>query len=61
IPTLHDSIFQLNVNDDIWQDIGLYDATINPPVWLSDEAIRNGIHLQLEVDCCFEEAQLMHK
>ncbi|KAG1803292.1 uncharacterized protein BJ212DRAFT_1449924 [Suillus subaureus] len=59
---LHDGIFQLDVDDNIWQDIGLDNATVNPPVWLSDEAIRNGIQLQLEVDHCFkEEAQLMRK
>ncbi|KAG1841751.1 hypothetical protein F4604DRAFT_1884868 [Suillus subluteus] len=57
-----DGIFQLNVDDNIWQDIGLDDATLNPPVWLSDEAVRNGIWLQLEVDRCFEEeAQLMRE
>ncbi|KAG1863193.1 hypothetical protein DFJ58DRAFT_619763, partial [Suillus subalutaceus] len=44
------------------EDIELDDTTINPPAWLSDEAIRNGICLQLEVDCCFkEEARLMCK
>ncbi|KAG1802391.1 uncharacterized protein BJ212DRAFT_1230859, partial [Suillus subaureus] len=59
---LHDGIFQLNVDNNIWQDIGLDNATVNPPAWLSDEAIRNGIQLQLEVDCCFEEeAQLMRE
>ncbi|KAG1858086.1 hypothetical protein F4604DRAFT_1882907 [Suillus subluteus] len=59
---LRDGIFQLNVDDNIWQDIGLDDATLNPPVWLSDEAVRNGIWLQLEVDRCFEEeARLMRE
>ncbi|KAG2344778.1 hypothetical protein BDR05DRAFT_975323 [Suillus weaverae] len=43
-----DGIFQLDVDNNIWQDIGLDDATVNPPAWLSDEAIRNGIRLQLE-------------
>ncbi|KAG1864094.1 hypothetical protein C8R48DRAFT_570903, partial [Suillus tomentosus] len=57
-----DGIFQLNVDDNIWQDIGLDDATINPPAWLSDEAVRNSIRLQLEVDRCFEEeARLMRE
>ncbi|KAG1813496.1 uncharacterized protein BJ212DRAFT_1447764 [Suillus subaureus] len=57
-----DGIFQLDIDDNIWQDIGLDDATVNPPAWLSDEAIRNSIQLQLEVDCCFEEeARLMRK
>ncbi|KAG2063600.1 hypothetical protein BDR04DRAFT_1163523 [Suillus decipiens] len=43
-----DGIFQLNIDDNIWQDIGLDDATVNPPAWLSDEAVRNSIWLQLE-------------
>ncbi|KAG1744082.1 uncharacterized protein EDB91DRAFT_1246963 [Suillus paluster] len=58
----HDGIFQLDVDDNIWQDIGLENITINPLAWLSDEAVRNGIRLQLAVDRCFkEEARLMHK
>ncbi|KAG1896097.1 uncharacterized protein F5891DRAFT_1130422 [Suillus fuscotomentosus] len=57
-----DGIFLLDVDDDIWQDVGLDDDTIAPPAWLSDDAVRNGIRLQLEVDRCMEEeAQLMHE
>jgi hypothetical protein len=57
-----DGIFQLDVDDDIWQDIGLDDTTVNPPAWLSDEGVRNGIRLQLEVDRCLEEeARLMRE
>ncbi|KAG2109214.1 hypothetical protein DEU56DRAFT_874510 [Suillus clintonianus] len=50
-----DGIFQLDVDDDIWQDVGLDDDTLNPPAWLSDDTVRNGIRLQLEVDRCNEE------
>ncbi|KAG2336961.1 hypothetical protein BDR05DRAFT_978650 [Suillus weaverae] len=50
-----DGIFQLNVDDDIWQDVGLDDDTLNPPAWLLDDKVRNGIWLQLEVDHCNEE------
>ncbi|KAG1849737.1 hypothetical protein F4604DRAFT_1883754 [Suillus subluteus] len=57
-----DGIFLLDVDDDIWQDVGLDDDTMAPPAWLSDDAIRNGIHLQLEVDWCVEEeARLMRE
>ncbi|KAG2068987.1 hypothetical protein BDR04DRAFT_1129041 [Suillus decipiens] len=52
---LCDGIFQLNIDNNIWQDIGLDDTTVNPPAWLSDEAVRNSIWLQLEVDHCFKE------
>ncbi|KAG1878578.1 hypothetical protein C8R48DRAFT_745225 [Suillus tomentosus] len=48
-----DGIFLLDVDDDIWQDVGLDDDTMAPPAWLSDDAVRNGIRLQLE------EARLM--
>jgi hypothetical protein len=50
-----DGIFLLDVDDEIWQDIGLNDEGMHPPAWLSDEATRSGIHLQLELDRCIEE------
>ncbi|KAG0701127.1 hypothetical protein DFH29DRAFT_982844 [Suillus ampliporus] len=57
-----DGIFLLDVDDDIWQDVGLDDDTMAPPAWLSDDAIQNGIRLQLEVDRCMEEeARLMRE
>ncbi|KAG2109831.1 uncharacterized protein F5147DRAFT_745332 [Suillus discolor] len=57
-----DGIFLLDVDDDIWQDVGLDDDTLNPPAWLSDNTVRNGIRLQLEVDRCNEEeARLMRE
>ncbi|KAG2087443.1 uncharacterized protein F5147DRAFT_748525 [Suillus discolor] len=57
-----DGIFQLDVDDDIWQDVGLDDDTLHPPAWLSDDKVRNGIRLQLEVDRCNEEeARLMRE
>ncbi|KAG2073021.1 hypothetical protein BDR04DRAFT_1011640, partial [Suillus decipiens] len=57
-----DGMFQLDVDDDIWQDVGLDDDTLNPPAWLSDDKVRNCIWLQLEVDRCNEEeARLMRE
>jgi hypothetical protein len=57
-----DGIFLLDVDDDIWQDVGLDDDTTMPPAWLSDDVVRNGIRLQLEVDRCKEEeARLMRE
>ncbi|KAG2741772.1 hypothetical protein P692DRAFT_20750394, partial [Suillus brevipes Sb2] len=57
-----DGIFLLDVDDEIWQDVGLDDDTMAPPAWLSDDAVRNGIHFQLEVDRCMEEeARLMRE
>ncbi|KAG2046072.1 hypothetical protein BDR06DRAFT_899839 [Suillus hirtellus] len=54
-PIICEGIFLLDVDDEIWQDIGLDEDGINPPAWLSDEATRSGIRLQLEVDRCIEE------
>jgi hypothetical protein len=61
-PIARDGIFKLDIDDEIWQDIGLDDPTIDVPPWLSDDDVRNGIRLQLEVDRCFEEeARLMRE
>ena len=51
-------IWALDVNDDIWQDVGLDDAyeESEPPMWLSNEAVRDGIKAMLELDRCDEEA-----
>ncbi|KAG1900861.1 uncharacterized protein F5891DRAFT_1128391 [Suillus fuscotomentosus] len=54
-PIACEGIFLLYVDDEIWQDIGLDDDSMHPPAWLSDEATRSGICLQLELDCCIEE------
>ncbi|KAF9231673.1 hypothetical protein BU15DRAFT_90847 [Melanogaster broomeanus] len=50
-----EGIFQLDVDDDLWQDIGLDDATTDPPLWLADECVRMGIRHLLEYDRCVEE------
>ncbi|KAF8834133.1 hypothetical protein BDN67DRAFT_1016817 [Paxillus ammoniavirescens] len=38
-------IFQLDVDDEIWQDIGLDDDTAEPPLWLSNEDVHMGIDI----------------
>lgn len=61
---VRDGVFALDVDDNIWQDIGLNDEDDGQPVpsWLGDEAIRLGIRLRLELDRCFEEeARLKHE
>ena len=47
----------MDVDDDIWQDIGLAetDGSTDPPLWLCDEDIRTGIKAMLELDRCLEE------
>ncbi|KAG2144232.1 hypothetical protein DEU56DRAFT_870390 [Suillus clintonianus] len=55
-------IFQLDVDDDIWQDAGLDSYTLAPPGWLADENTRAAIKFQLEVDRCTEEgARIMRE
>ncbi|KAJ7652934.1 hypothetical protein B0H17DRAFT_1147272 [Mycena rosella] len=52
-------IWQLDVDDGIWEDIGLDDddveAATEPPPWLCDEQVRSGIKAILELDRCDEE------
>ncbi|KAI6111412.1 hypothetical protein F5141DRAFT_1188458 [Pisolithus sp. B1] len=51
-----DSLFKLDVDDDIWQDIGLRDDSggLLPP-WLADEKVCSGIRSLLELRRCEEE------
>jgi hypothetical protein len=59
-PIQRDGLFKLDVDDDIWQDVGLddeYDGGIPP--WLGDEGVRTGIQALLQHDrCCEEELRL---
>ncbi|RDB20434.1 hypothetical protein Hypma_012497 [Hypsizygus marmoreus] len=55
-----EGLFKLDVDDDIWQDIGLYDnedgdSDQSVPNWLGDENTRWGIRALLELDRCKEE------
>ncbi|KAI6147869.1 hypothetical protein BKA82DRAFT_4329896 [Pisolithus tinctorius] len=54
-------IFQLEVDSDIWQDVGLAEGCANPPSWLADEAVHKGIRLMLEVDRCNEEERRLSR
>ncbi|KAG6913748.1 hypothetical protein DXG01_004554 [Tephrocybe rancida] len=49
-------IFALDVDDAIWEDLGLDEGSpAAPPPWLSDEGVRAGIRALLEYDRCIEE------
>ena len=54
-------IFQLDVDSDIWQDVGLEEPCANPPQWLANESVRKGIRLMLEVDRCNEEERRLSR
>ncbi|EIW78899.1 hypothetical protein CONPUDRAFT_26075, partial [Coniophora puteana RWD-64-598 SS2] len=48
-------VFNLDVDNDIWQNTGLDDSSLAPPAWLSNDSVRRGIRAMLEVDRCNEE------
>lgn len=52
-----DNLFNLDVDDAIWDDIGLGDSDnlAEVPLWLSDEQVRTGIRGILLWDRCNEE------
>ena len=54
---VRENLFLLDVDDDIWQDIGLNDEDDggSPPLWLADEKVREGIKSLLLLDRCMEE------
>jgi hypothetical protein len=56
-------IWALDVDDDIWQDVGLLDDAPEPtpPPWLCDETVRDGIKALLERDRCLEEDTRLQK
>ncbi|KAJ7327954.1 hypothetical protein DFH08DRAFT_710067 [Mycena albidolilacea] len=57
VPIPPNGLWQLDVDDAIFQDVGLYDrdADGEPPLWLCDEKVRAGIKAVLELDRCDEE------
>lgn len=60
-PIQRDGLFKLDVDDDIWQDIGLDDELGEIPKWLGDENVRNGIKYMLQLDRCLEEERRLKK
>ncbi|KAJ7430688.1 hypothetical protein B0H11DRAFT_2391891 [Mycena galericulata] len=57
-------IWALDVDDEIWQDVGLDDTLdgSEPPLWLKSDAVRQGIKAMLELDRCDEEQpRLFHE
>jgi hypothetical protein len=56
-------LFALDIDDAIWQDVGLADEDLmDPPIWMCNDDVRRGIKALLEIDCCMEEeAHLVHE
>ncbi|OAX32627.1 hypothetical protein K503DRAFT_805073, partial [Rhizopogon vinicolor AM-OR11-026] len=55
LPIAHEGLFQLDIDDEVWQDIGLDDTDSHPPGWLANDGVRQGIKYMLELDHCEEE------
>ncbi|KAF8212959.1 hypothetical protein K438DRAFT_1566092, partial [Mycena galopus ATCC 62051] len=55
-PIPEKGLYQLDVDDMIWQDVGLDDADGPPPPWLVNDKVRSGIRAMLQRDRCFKEA-----
>ena len=52
-----DGLFKLDVDDSIWQDVGLDDETSEDtiPDWLGDDKTKNSIKAFLELQRCIKE------
>ncbi|KAJ3831082.1 hypothetical protein F5878DRAFT_504093, partial [Lentinula raphanica] len=60
-----EKLFELDVDDDIWLDVGLGyeeagDETV-PPLWLSDDNVRAGIRALTDRDRCHEEQARLYE
>ena len=58
-----EDFFKLDVDDEIWQDVGLEDMEFDGeiPGWLGDDNVREGIKNVLELDRCEEEERRLCK
>ncbi|KDR79080.1 hypothetical protein GALMADRAFT_136978 [Galerina marginata CBS 339.88] len=58
LPIELEGLFRLDVDDNIWQDIGLTDNNDDDtgiPLWLGNDDVRVGIKWLLQLDRCMEE------
>ena len=61
-PVRTKGLFELDVDDEIWQDIGLRDDQSHPTLpLLVNQDVCNGIKLCLELDQCREEEMRLCK
>lgn len=62
-PIPEGGLWKLDVDDAIWQDVGLSDdLDVIPPLWLKDDNVRTGIRHLLDYDrCCEEEVRLIEE
>jgi hypothetical protein len=57
------NLFELDIDDDIWQDTGLVDDDDDSaiPLWLSDTGVREGVKHMLILDRCLEKELRLRK
>ena len=61
-PVKTKGLFDLDVDDEIWQEIGLdVDEDRSIPAWLGNQDVRDGIKLRLELDRCQEEEMRLRR
>jgi hypothetical protein len=63
LPVQQKGLFQLDVDDTVWQDLGLDSSEDGfAPPWLISEDVRKGIRWILDFDrCAEEETRLRHE
>ncbi|KAL4069117.1 hypothetical protein J3A83DRAFT_4072908, partial [Scleroderma citrinum] len=61
LPIFSKGIFQLDVDSDIWHDVGFEECNAEPLRWLADEGVYKGIRLMLEINCCSEEERRLSR
>ena len=54
-----EGLFKLDVDDEIWQDIGMEDVDGPEPAWLGDRLMCDGIRMLLQYDRCVEEEKCL--
>ncbi|CAK5269531.1 unnamed protein product [Mycena citricolor] len=61
-PINEKDIWGLDVDADVWLDIGLTDINeeVDPPLWMSSDSVRKGIQALLERDRCDKEEPCLH-
>ncbi|KIK76958.1 hypothetical protein PAXRUDRAFT_168284, partial [Paxillus rubicundulus Ve08.2h10] len=55
LPIQRDNLFKLDVDNMIWQDVGLEDELLEAPMWLADDQVHRGICFMLKLHRCEEE------
>jgi hypothetical protein len=51
------NLFQLDIDSDIWHDVGLHEGEVNAPPWLKDDEVRAAIQAHLQIERCMEQQQ----